>query len=60
MKLEEGVYYSVYEVSNFIGVTPVSIRNWIHAGKLKGRKFYGRWIISADEVCRLLEDVNTY
>jgi hypothetical protein len=38
------------QVSGALGITMDSIYRLLYAGKLKGRKFDGRWIISAESV----------
>ena len=42
--------YSIRELSEALDVTPLTLRNYINQGKLKGRKVGGRWYVSEDSL----------
>lgn len=42
------------EVAEEIGVTPVTVRNWIKTGKLPGMRVGGRLFIRRDDLDRFL------
>ena len=41
--------YSVFELSQLLNVTTVSIRSYIKKGHLKGQKVMGRWFVSEED-----------
>ena len=55
--ISDKTFYSVLEVSEMLGVTTVTIRNYIKQGKLKGLKATDRWFISNEEVREFLTNV---
>ena len=52
--ISDKTFYSVTEVSEMLGVTTVTIRNYIKQGKLKGLKATDRWVIACEEVREFL------
>ena len=44
------VLYSVKELSDKLGVTEITLREYIKQGKLKGQKAGGRWFISEENI----------
>lgn len=50
--------YSVIEVSEIIGVSIVTIRNYIHSGKIETVKLAGRYYIDEETLKKLLEPQN--
>lgn len=40
--------YTVDEIADKLGVNRRTVANYIHAGKLHGRKFGRRWFVSED------------
>ncbi len=36
-----------------LGVSYVTVRNWVITGKLRGERLHGRWIVDADHVTTL-------
>jgi predicted site-specific integrase-resolvase len=54
IKIENVALYSVSEVSQIMGVTTVSIRNYINQGYLKGQKILGRWVVLEKELSDFL------
>ena len=54
--ISDKTFYSVLEVSEMLGVTTVTIRNYIKQGKLKGQKAMNRWFISNEEASEFLTD----
>ncbi len=42
--------FSVKELSNILGVTELTIRSYITSGKLKGRKFGTRYLVSEENL----------
>lgn len=65
-KLEEGdelvpsksnPLLSVNDVAEMFSVKPLTVRNWINNGSLKGHMIMGRWRIQKSEVIRLANEV---
>ena len=48
--------YSIKEASTVLGVKVRTVREWIHDGKLKAKKYdcSNRWFISESEIIRLM------
>lgn len=42
--------YTVFELSQKLNVTTVTIRNYLKQGKLRGQKAMGRWFIAEEDV----------
>jgi predicted site-specific integrase-resolvase len=42
--------YTVFELSQKLNVTTVTIRNYLKQGKLTGQKAMGRWFIAEEDV----------
>lgn len=47
--------YNLNQVASLLGVRVRTVRSWIHAGKLKGKKLEGtsRWIVMESEIRRV-------
>jgi predicted site-specific integrase-resolvase len=39
-----------------LGVSYVAARNWVITGKLRGERRYGRWVVDADHLDRLVTE----
>lgn len=48
-------YYNVDELVEILKVSSFTIREYLKAGKLKGRKIAKRWLISEKELDEFLE-----
>ncbi len=42
--------YSILEISERLSVTPVTLRKYIRAGRLRGQKVGGKWFILEDNL----------
>lgn len=42
--------YSLNDLSHSLGVTTVTLRNYISCNKLKARKLGGKWYVSEDSI----------
>lgn len=42
--------YTVFELSQKLNVTTVTIRNYLKQGKLRGQKALGRWFIAEEDL----------
>ncbi|MBA7491698.1 hypothetical protein ES702_02246 [subsurface metagenome] len=48
-------YYNVYELVEILKVSSFTIREYLKAGKLKGRKIAKQWLVSEKELNEFLE-----
>jgi len=48
-------YYDVGELVGIIKASSFTIREYLKAGKLKGRKIAKRWLVSEEELKEFLE-----
>jgi len=48
IQVEDIIIYNVKEVSELIGITQVTIREYIRQGKLRAKKIAGEWRITGD------------
>jgi len=48
-------YYNVGELVEILKVSSFTIREYLKAGKLKGRKIAKQWLISEEELNEFLE-----
>ena len=42
--------YSIKEVAEMLGITTVTVHNYVRAGKLDARKIGGTWYIAAETI----------
>jgi len=49
IKIENVSLFTVREIGTELGVTDVTIRNYINQGKLKAKQVFGRWLITEEE-----------
>lgn len=51
--MEKG--YNLIQVSELLGITPRTAREWVHDGRMKANKIAGsrKWIVMESEVKRL-------
>jgi len=54
-KLGDMKLYSLEELSKTLEITTVTLRAYIKAGKLRGRKVGGRWFVSEDSLKTFFE-----
>ena len=47
---EQREWYTVAEAAAILRVTQVTLRAWLRAGRLKGRKIHATWLVPASEV----------
>ena len=52
-------YLTIKEVANLLGVTPLTLRNWDKAGKLKAHKIGKEFRIDKKEFQRFLDKTKT-
>lgn len=45
--------FPISEVAKLFGVTPETVRNWIHDDRIKALKHGGRWKVSQSEITRM-------
>ncbi len=50
IKIGEIVLYDVIELSKKLNVTPITLRSYMKAGKLTGRKVGGKWFVSEESL----------
>lgn len=48
-------YYNVYELVEILKVSSFTIREYLKAGKLRGRKIAKQWLVSEEELKDFLE-----
>ena len=48
------VYMTTREVADAVGVTIHTVRNWLKEGKIKGKKFGGRWLVDVETLEEVL------
>jgi len=48
-------YYNVYELVEILKVSSFTIREYLKAGKLRGRKIAKQWLVSEEELDEFLE-----
>ena len=48
IQVEDITVYSVKEISELLGITQVTIREYIKQGKLRAKKIAGEWRITGD------------
>jgi len=50
IQLGELKLYELKELTEKLGVTVITLRNYINEGKLKGRKMGGRWFVTEESL----------
>lgn len=50
IKIGDIVLYDVLELSKKLDVTPITLRSYMKAGKLTGRKVGGKWYVSEESL----------
>ena len=50
LQIKNATLYSVSELSQMLHVTPATIRHYLNQGKLRGKKAYGRWFITYEDL----------
>ena len=53
-----GVLVALREAASRLGVTATAVKQWIHAGKLRGRRFAGELYVPAVDVEALQREHN--
>lgn len=48
--------YEVQEVADLLKVNPITVRGWLRAGTIKGRKVGGKWFIAESELDYLKQE----
>ena len=56
--IKDVTLYSVFDLSEMLNVTTVSIRNYIKQGHLKGQKVMGRWFVSEEDLEAFLKKLS--
>ena len=54
IQIEDITIYSVKEISESLGITQVTIREYIRQGKLRAKKIAGEWRITSDALMDFL------
>lgn len=49
-------YISTSEAAKLLGVSTNTVRRWIIAGKIRGKKIIGRWKVLKEDVDKLLQE----
>ena len=55
VSLSERKFYTVEELVKMLKISDFTIREYLKAGKLKGRKIAHRWLISKEELKDFIE-----
>lgn len=56
VKVEDMTIYTVKEVSDILGITQITIREYIKQGKLKAKKIAGVWRITGESLRDFLSE----
>jgi excisionase family DNA binding protein len=56
IQVEDITIYSVKEISDILGITQVTIREYIRQGKLRAKKIAGEWRITGESLRDFLSD----
>jgi excisionase family DNA binding protein len=59
VQIKDTTIYSVTELSKTLSLTPVSIRNYIKQGKIRGQKLGHNWVVSYEDLMRFLKTGQT-
>ena len=49
-------YISTTEAARLLGVTTNTVRRWVKAGKIRGKKIMGRWRVLREDIEKLIEE----
>jgi excisionase family DNA binding protein len=58
IKISGTTLYTVQEIADKLAVTTVTIRNYIIRGSLKGKKVFGRWLFTEEQVKQFFDSLN--
>jgi hypothetical protein len=50
VQIKNTTLYSVSELSQMLHLTPTTVRSYLNQGKLRGKKAYGRWFITYEDL----------
>ena len=50
LQLKNATLYSVAELSQMLHLSPTTIRHYLSEGKIGGKKAYGRWFITYEDL----------
>ena len=50
VKLGPLTLYTTKEISDILGLTPITLREYIKGGRLKGQKVGGKWYLTEDSL----------
>ncbi len=59
IKVEDITIYNVKEISDILGITQVTIREYIRKGKLRAKKIAGEWRITGESLREFLSEDKT-
>jgi len=59
IQVEDMTIYNVKEISDILGITQVTIREYIRQGKIRAKKIAGEWRITGDSLRDFLSEDKT-
>ena len=55
VQIKDTTIYSVKEVAKALSLTPVSVRNYIKQGKIRGQKLGHNWVVSYEDLINFIK-----